>query len=66
MAGPHCRVELFGLRFVNQGHRALGDALMQQKILLAAGDHVDNGVSEGENIEFGGHGVILMKWLGIA
>jgi hypothetical protein len=50
-------VQRVGARRVDQMHRALGELLGDQKIVVDARHHVDDGVADAENVELGvGHG----------
>jgi hypothetical protein len=46
----HVVVEPVGLGRVDQPHRAFGEALAHQEILLRAGDDVDNGIADAEDV----------------
>ena len=55
---PHGIVDRKRARFVDQRHGAFMHALRDQKILLGAGDHVDDGVADAEHVVADGcHGV---------
>ena len=55
---PHEAVEALGLRRLDQAHRALDEPLADQEVVLDAGEHVDNGVADAEDVEAGlRHGV---------
>ena len=52
----HIAVELFRPRLVDELHGALVDLLLQQEGLVRMGEHVNDGVAEGENVDTGlGH-----------
>ena len=53
----HGLVDRFGARLVDQRHGAFVHALLEQKILLGAGDHIDDRIADAENVVAGGgHG----------
>ncbi len=47
---PHGVIDRFRTRLFDQRHRAFGHFLLEQKIFLGAGDHVDNCVADAENV----------------
>ena len=48
---PHGFVKLGGLGFVDQPHRPLGHADARHELVAGIGDHVDDGVADGENVK---------------
>ena len=50
----HRLVDLLRTRLVDQRHGAFVHALSHQKIVLGAGDHVDNGVADADDVVAGG------------
>ena len=53
---PHGVIDRRGARLIDQRHAAFVHALRGQKIVLGAGDDVDNGVADAENVVAGsGH-----------
>ena len=57
----HRLVDRLGARLVDQRHAALVHALLDEEIVLGAGDHIDDGVADAENVVLQvGHGEILV------
>ena len=52
----HARIELGGAGVVDQLHRALGQALVGEKVVGGLRDHVDQGVADGGDVVQRGHG----------
>ena len=59
----HRRVDRLRARLVDQRHAALVHALLDEEIVLGAGDHIDDGVADAENVvlEVGHVDTRLMK-----
>lgn len=47
----HIEVKLFGLLSVDQLHAALGERVAGDEGVIFLGDHIDNGVADGDNVE---------------
>jgi hypothetical protein len=53
----HGVIDLRGARLVDQRHAALAHVVRDEKCVIGAGDDVDNGIAEAENVVAnGGHG----------
>ena len=52
---PHRGIDRLRARLVDQRHRALVHAVLDEEIVLGAGDHVDDGVADAEDIVGGRH-----------
>ena len=50
----HGVIDRLGARLVDQRHAAFVHALLEQKVVLGAGDHVNNGIADAENVVTGG------------
>src|SRR5205823_7641422 len=48
---PHCTVDRFRPRLVDQRHTALVHAVANQEIVVDARDDVDDGVADAKNVE---------------
>ena len=48
---PHGVIDRLRARLVDQRHRALAHAVLEQKVVFGAGDHVDDGVADAEDVE---------------
>ncbi len=54
MPRPHLAVERLGARFVDQGHRALGELFLLDEGFVGLGKDVDDGIADADDIECGG------------
>jgi hypothetical protein len=55
----HVGVDLVGGRLVDQLHRTTDHAVVVQERLIGAGEHVDDGVADGDHLEvLAGHGCL--------
>src|SRR5262249_43834112 len=60
-ARPHCRVQRVGLRLVDERHGALRELLLFQESVVGAGNDVDNGVADADNVVLdGSHYLVLV------
>ncbi len=50
---PMARVERLGLVGVDQLHAALGERMADNEIVLFAGNDVDDGIADGDDVEVG-------------
>ena len=58
---PHQRVERLGPLGIDQGHRPLDERLACEKRVVSAGDHVDNGIADADDIDIGlGHALAMI------
>ena len=64
--GSHRVINRLGARLVDQRHRALAHALLEQEVFFGAGNYVGNRIADAENvITGGGHGKPVGKvWAG--
>ncbi len=50
-AGAHDLVEALGVSGVDEGHGALGEVVLGEKGVVCLGEHVDDGVADGGDVE---------------
>ena len=56
----HRLIDRLRARLVDQRHAALVHLLLDEEIVLGAGDHIDNGVADAENVVLEvGHGKLV-------
>ena len=48
---PHARIEKFGSIGIDQVHRALDDAVVDQEIIVAARDDIDDRIADRQHVE---------------